>query len=121
VSDDETFEEGEIILSPELEGVVRQFGGYFENVFQRLGEVEARVGKIGRLLSIRLNTKLMGVPDGDVSDAAELLKGIREGVEIETVLLDIGQRLYDLEYHCFAPKPTEEDEQASPDLTTQED
>jgi hypothetical protein len=64
-----------------------------------------RLEQIERLLSLRLKTKLMVVSGKDDGrDAAELLEGIREGVQIETILLDIGARLHDLEYHCFAPE-----------------
>lgn len=109
--------EVEVVLSPEGEQIARHFGGILETLNRRLGEVEARVGQIERLLSLRLGTKLMAVPGGDNRDAAELLEGIREGVQIETILLDVGQRLYDLEYALFAPKQ-ETPEEGDADVDT---
>lgn len=82
----------------EIEAVFKSLAGMIEGLTLRLEQIE-------RLLSLRLKTKLMVVSGKDDGrDAAELLAGIREGVQIETILLDIGARLHDLEYHCFAPE-----------------
>jgi hypothetical protein len=81
--------------SPDATEVIRTLAGMIEGLTLRLEQIE-------RLLSLRLKTKLMVVGKDDGRDAAELLEGIREGVQIETILLDIGGRLHDLEFHCFA-------------------
>jgi hypothetical protein len=80
----------------EIEGVFKTLAGMIEGLTLRVEQIE-------RLLTLRLKTKLMVVSGKDDGrGAAELLEGIREGVQIETILLDIGARLHDLEYHCFA-------------------